>query len=78
MEMSQLLRRTLERREIEVQELANYLMIHPTLISKWLNRKAPIPCYHLPGIARFTNEKQFLHIRSGHCPIHCAMSERVA
>lgn len=78
MDISQLLRITLDRKEIEVQELASYLNVHPTLVSKWLSGKAHIPCYHLPEIARYTNEPKFMRMRIEHCPVHCAIRRKVA
>lgn len=70
--MADLLRRTLEQKEIEQQELANFLGVHPTLVNKWAKRKnpAPIPCYHLPKIARFTGESRFVTYRKQNCPLY--------
>ncbi len=73
MEVAKLLRRTLLQKGIAAQELASYLDVHPTLISKWANSKAHIPCYHLPAIARYTNETRFMQIRIQHCPVCTAI-----
>lgn len=78
MSIPELLGLTLTRKEIEVQDLASYLNVHPTLVSKWRSGKASIPCYHLPEIARYTKEPRFLFLRMEHCMVCTAVREKVA
>lgn len=78
MEISVLLRRTLEKQGRQSQQLAKHLGVDPTLVSKWIRPIEPlfIPCHHLRGIAEFTGMGEFLELRKCECPVHCATRDR--